>query len=178
VNNTKPIHLRNDEYNSYIEECKEKLTIKEGELTLEEKHVIYRCGVDYGLTFDASVVTENYEIAQRDYNIILRVKGPYTLPEQASFSSEHGVIKVRPYIIHEFVSAQRLKFISEDIFAKDLVDSVVPIDGEYIYEALRESAFTIAMEEVVKLGTGFQILQIEFDTIGHFKAIELDESHY
>lgn len=176
--NTKPIHLRSDEYNTYIEENKEKFISIVGDLTPAEKGIIYRCTLDYGLTFDKKVEAEPFDHDPSDYNIIFRIKGPFTLPTQAQFNSEHGMIKVRPYIIHESATAARLKAVAEDLFKKEFVSSVVPIDADYLHEALRESAFNIAMEEVVKLGTGFQIIQIEFDENGHFKAIELDESHY
>lgn len=176
--NTKPIRLRSDEYNTYIEECKEKYVSLKGDLTPTEKGILYRCGLDYGLTFDEKTGAKPFDHDTSDYNIILRIKGPFTVPHQAQFNSEHGVVKVRPYIIHESATAARLKEVADDLFKKELVSSVVPIDVEYLLEALRESAFNIAMEEVVKLGGGFQIIQIEFDENGHFKALELDESHY
>ncbi len=178
MNNTKPIHLRSDEYNSYIEECKEKYAVQTGELTLKEKHIIDRCGLDYGLTIDEKLKAANYEEPTLDHNLILRIKGPFTLPEQSSFHSEHGPLRIRPYVIHESATADRLQEIAESLFAKELVKSVVPIDTEYLYDALRETAFNISMEEIVKLGAGFQIIQVEFDKDGHFKAIELDESNY
>ena len=176
--NTKPIHLRSDEYNTYIEENKEKFVSITGDITSAEKGIIYRCALDYGLTFDEKVGAQIFDHDPSDYNIIFRIKGPFTVPQQAQFNSEHGVVKVRPYIIHESATAARLKEVADGLFKKELVTSVVPIDAEYLLEALRESAFNIAMEEVVKLGTGFQIIQIEFDENGHFKAVELDESHY
>ncbi len=177
MNNTKPIHLRSDEYNSYIEECKEKNIVREGDLTPEEKGIIYRCGLDYGLTIDEKVGAAVFEPLKKDHNIILRIKGPFTLPELASFTSERGMVKIRPFIIHENAAAVRFHQIAEDLHKKEMITSVVPIDAEYLYEALRETAFNIAMEQVVALGVGFQIIQIEFDENGHFKAMELDESH-
>lgn len=176
--NTKPIHLRSDEYNAYIDENKERFVLAKGDITAAEKGIIYRCSLDYGLTFDEEIGAKIYVNDTLDYNIIFRIKGPFTLPAQAQFNSEHGVVKIRPYIIHESAAAARLKVIAEDIMQKELVSSVVPIDSEYLYEALRESAFNISMEEVVELGIGFQIVQVEFDNNGHFKAVELDESHY
>jgi hypothetical protein len=176
--NTKSIHLRSDEYNAYIEENKELFKSIEGDITEAEKGIIYRCALDYGLTFDEKVGARIFDRDTFDYNIIFRIKGPFTLPPHAQFNSEHGMVKVRPYIIHESATAARLKEVADDLFKKELVSSVAPIDAEYLLEALRESAFNISMEEVVKLGVGFQIIQIEFDENGHFKAIELDESHY
>lgn len=174
----KPIHLRNDEYNNYIQEFKERCVVKTGEITLEEKGIIYRCGVDYGLTINEKLQAKSFDYPPCDYNIIFRIKGPFTLPREARFASDHGVVKVRPYVIQEYISAQRLHMIAGELHKNEMVNSVVPIDEEYLYEALRETAFTISMEEVVKLGVGFQIVQVEFDENGHFKAVELDESHY
>ncbi|MCX6732802.1 MAG: hypothetical protein NTV98_04660 [Candidatus Roizmanbacteria bacterium] len=178
MNIIKPIHLRNDEFNNYIQEFKEKCVLNEGEVTPEEKGIVYRCGVEYGLTIDEKFQAKSFDYPLQDYNIIFRIKGPFTLPREARFSSDHGMVKVRPYIIQEYISAQRLHMIAQELYDKEIVSSVVPIDKEYLYEALRETAFNISMEEVVKLGVGFQIVQIEFDENGHFKAVELDESHY
>ena len=178
MNNTKPIHLRSDEYNGYIEECKERIHEEKREYTREEKYVISRCGVDYALTFDEKICASETDTPAKNYNIIFRIKGPFTLPEEARFTFERGSVMVRPYIIHETASAIRLRVIAEEICTKKQVSSVVPIDQEYLYEALRETAFNISMEEVVQLGKGFQIVQIEFDERGHFKSLELDESHY
>jgi len=174
----KPIHLRNDEYNTYIQEYKEKLLLTEGALTSEEKNIIFRCGLDYGLIVDEKVGVINITQPQKDYNVVFRIKGPYTLPKQAQFSSGNGTVRVKPFILHELAWAKRFVQIAKDIYEKKLITSVVPIDEEYIYEALRDTAFTIAMEEVIALGPGFQIIQIEFDENGHFKTIELDEWHY
>ncbi len=176
--NTKPIHLRIDEFNDYIEECKEKCIIDQGEITPKEKNLLYRCGVDYGLTINKKVGVAAFEQLKLDHNLILRIKGPFTLPLQAQFTSERGAVNIRPYIIHESAASQRLHSIANDLHEKELISSVVPIDAEYIYEALRETAFNIAMEEAISLGNGFQIIQIEFDENGHFKAVELDESDY
>ena len=178
MNNTKPVHLRNDEYNDYIEDAKIPYVVKEGELSAEEKNLIYRCGVDYALEVDEKAGAVAFAQPKSDHNIILRIKGPFTLPESTQFASEGGPLMLKPYIIHETATTIRLKEIAEDIYKKELIKSVVPIDAEYIYEALRETAFNISMEEVVALGVGFQIIQVEFDENGHFKAMELDESHY
>lgn len=175
---TKPIHLRTDEFNAYIEEYKQKFVEKEGPISEEEKHIIHRCGVDYGLEINEKVGSQNYVKDMHDYNIIMRVKGTYTLPQNAQLSTEHGPMSIRPYMIHESATAQRLKTIAQNLITEKMVESVVPIGSEYLYEALRESAFTIAMEDVLKLGVGFQIIQVEFDDDGHFKAVELDETHY
>lgn len=176
--NTKPIHLRSDEYNEYIEECKQPYVVQTGELDPSEKNIIYRTGVDYGLEIHEALGAKGFTPDPKDYNIIFRIKGPFTMPDTASFTTERGVIKVRPYVIHESATAQRLKEVAEDLVKREMVGSPVPIDAEYMHEALRETAFTIAMEEVVRLGKGFQIVQIDFDTNGHFKALELDETHY
>jgi hypothetical protein len=62
------------------------------------------------------------------------------------------------------------------LYDKKWITSPIPVDSEYMYEALRETLFNMEMEEVTKMGVGFQILQIEFDENGHFKVLELDES--
>jgi len=174
--NTKPLHLRNDQYNDYIQEWKKPYEVRTGDLSAEEKNIVHRTGVDYGLEMNPTLDAKEFVSDPKDYNIILRIKGAYTLPDSATFSSEHGAITVRPYIIHESATAARLKAIAEDLLAREMVTSPVAIDSEYLHEALRESAFNIAMEEVVRLGTGFQIVQVEFDETGHFKAFELDET--
>ena len=178
MNNTKPIHLRSDEYNGYIEECKVRINEEKRVYTPEEMYIISRCGVDYALTFDEKICASETPSPEKNYNIIFRIKGPFTLLPEARFTFERGSVMVRPYIIHETASALRLQVIAEEIYIKKQVSSVVPVDKEYIYEALRETAFNISMEEVVQLGKGFQIVQIEFDERGHFKSLELDESDY
>lgn len=178
MNTPRPIHLRSDEYNDYFEEYKEQCIVREGEFTNEEKHIIHRCGVDYGLEINEKVGSQNYAKDMYDYNIIMRVKGAYTLPQNAQLNTEHGPMSIRPYTIHESATAQRLKTLAQNLITEKMVESVVPIDSDYLYEALRESAFNIAMEDVAQLGAGFQILEVEFDANGHFKAIELDETHY
>ena len=178
MDNTKPVHLRNDEFNDYIEDAKIPYVIKEGELSTEEKNLIHRCGVDYALDVDEKIGAVAFTRPKSDHNIILRIKGPFTLPESTRFDSEGGPLTLQPYIIHETATTIRLRKIAEDLHENKFVTSVVQIDAEYIYEALRETAFNISMEEVMALGQGFQIIQIEFDENGHFKAMELDESHY
>jgi len=175
--NTKPIHLRRDEFNSYIEENKMKLIIsEESVITEEEKRVIERCGIDYGLTIDPSLTTETVKKKQRKYNIILRIKGNFTLPEQDQFRSENGAVVITPYVIHDGISSTRFHIIAQYLCEKELVSSPIPVDEEYMYEALRETSFNAEMEEITQMGIGLQILQIEFDNDGHFKVIELDES--
>lgn len=173
----KPIHLRRDEFNRYIEENKVKLVVsEENKISAEEKQVIERCGVDYGLPIDQSLTTKIEEKEQKRYNIILRVKGNFTLPSQAHFRSENGAIIISPYVIHEAVSTIRSRILAKKLCEKNLVSSPVPMDEEYMYEALRETLFTREMEEIAKMGTGFQIMQVEFDENAHFKTLELDES--
>jgi len=178
MNNTKPVHLRNDEFNDYIEDAKIPYLVIKGALTDEEKNLIHRCGVDYALDVSEKVEAVVSVKQKSDHNIILRIKGPFTLPESTRFASEGGPLTIRPYVIHETAATIRLREIAEELHKDALLESVVPIDVEYIYEALRETAFNISMEEVLALGGGFQIIQIEFDENGHFKAMELDESHY
>lgn len=174
---TKPIHLRRDEFNTYIEENKMKLIVSEESIITDaEKLVIERCGIDYGLTIDPSLTTEMVCKKQRKYNIILRIKGNFTLLEQAQFRSENGAVVIIPYIIHDGISSTRFHIIAKYLCEKELVSSPIPVDEEYMYEALRETSFNVEMEEITKMGMGFQILQIEFDVDGHFKVIELDES--
>ncbi len=175
--NTKPVHFRNDEYNDYIEEFKQPFVVLQGDLTPEEKNIVYRTGLDYGLEISPALQAQSFVPDSKDYNIILRIKGPFSLPESAQLNTEHGTVNVRPYIIHESATAARLKTVAEEMIQKTLVSSPVAIDSEYLHEALREVAFTIAMENVVRLGNGFQIIQIEFDERGHFKAFELDETY-
>lgn len=175
--NTKPIHLRKDEFNSYIEENKTTLAIsEESAISNEENKVIDRCGVDYGLTIDPSLTTEMVRKEQRKYNIIFRIKGNFTLPERTQFRSENGAVVITPYIIHDDISSKRFHIVAKYLCEKKLVSSPVSIDEEYIYETLRETSFNMEMEEITKMGTGFQIVQIEFDADGHFKVLELDES--
>jgi len=178
MNNTKPIHLRNDEFNDYIEDAKIPYVVKQGALSAEERNLIYRCGVDYALDVNEKVGAIAYVKPKSDHNIILRIKGPFTLPERTQFASEGGVLTIQPYSIHETAATIRLREVAEDLHKNALIKSPVPIDAEYIYEALRETAFNISMEEATALGAGFQIIQVEFDENGHFKAVELDESHY
>ena len=173
----KPIHLRRDEFNTYIEENKTKLDVsKEIIITEEEKLIVERCGIDYGLTIDSTLAERKVKKEQRKYNIIFRIKGTFTLPEQAQFRSENGSVMITPFIIHDSILSQRLHIVAEIVCDKKLISSSVPVDVEYMYEALRETSFNMEMEEIVKIGTGFQILQIEFDENGHFKVLELDES--
>jgi hypothetical protein len=175
--NTKPIHLRNDEYNDYIQEYKEPFVVLKRALTPEEKNIVYRTGLDYGLEISPELDAQSYVPDPKDYNIIFRIKGPFTLPESVQWNGERGTVNIRPYIIHESATAERLKEIAEDCIQKEMVDAPIPIDVEYLHEALRESSFTISMEEVLRLGKGFQIVQVEFDEQGHFKAFELDETY-
>lgn len=176
--NTKPIYLRPDEYNNYIQESKEELMVTQGEISEEEKNLISRCGVDYGLTIDKRVANSAFQKPKKDYNIVFRIKGPFTLPAESTFVSELGSVRVKPYVIHESASAQRLKVVAKALCDNAYVSSEVSIDEEYLYEALCETAFTISMEDVVALGISFQIIQVEFDENGHFKATELDEVNY
>lgn len=177
MNNSKPIHLRRDEFNTYIEENKVKLDVSEQNIiTEEEKLIVERCGIDYGLIIDSTLTPGKVKKEQRKYNLILRIKGTFTLPEQAQFRSENGSVVITPYIIHDGILSQRLHIVAEILYDKKLASSPVPVDVEYMYEALRETSFNREMEEIVKIGTGFQILQIEFDENGHFKVLELDES--
>lgn len=177
MTSSKPIHLRRDEFNTYIEENKIKLDVSEEIIiTEEEKLTVERCGVDYGLTIDPSLVPENIKKEQKRYNIILRIKGSLTLPEQAQFRSENGSVVITPYIIHDDISSKRLHIVAKILHEKKLISSPVPVDVEYMYEALRETIFNLEMEEITAIGAGFQILQIEFDANGHFKVLELDES--
>lgn len=174
---TKPIHLRRDEFNTYIEENKMKLVVSEKKtITEEEKQVVVRCGMDYGLTMDSTLTPGNTKEERKKYNCILRIKGSLTLPEQAPFRSENGSVLVTPYIIHDSISSKRFRIVAKNLCEKELVSSPVSVDEEYIYEALRETSFIMDMEEISQMGTGFQIWQIEFDENGHFKVLELDES--
>lgn len=177
MNTSKPIHLRSDEFNTYIEENKKSLIVDESvTITNREKQVIEHCGIDYGLVTDKSLTPNNTKQEQKKYNLILRVKGDFTVPDQAQFRSENGLVTITPYIIHDNISSKRFHIVAKELIDKKLVSSPVSIDEEYIYEALRETSFTVDMEEITRMGTEFQILQIEFDQDGHFKVIELDES--
>jgi hypothetical protein len=177
MTNIKPIHLRRDEFNTFIEENKLPLMVDESaSITNREKQVIEHCGVDYGLETDKTLVPDNSKNELIKYNIIMRIKGNFTLPNQAQFRSENGPVIITPYIIHDDISSKRYHIVAKELIDKKLVSSPVTIDEEYMYEALRETSFTVDMEEITRMGTEFQILQVEFDTDGHFKVIELDES--
>lgn len=173
----KPIRLRKDEINDYIEDNKMQLVVdEESAISESEKAVVVRCGVDYGLTIDESLTPQQGKKSQDTYNIILRIKGGYTMPEKSRFRSENGMVTIIPLIIHDGLSIKRFHKVAKELCKNAWVSSPVAIDDEYMYEALRETSFNMEMEEVTRLGPGFQLWQVEFDENGHFTVFELDES--
>jgi len=173
------IHLRSDEYNRYIEDYKEKCAFEENNIILQEEWaVVARCCEDYGLTQKTiHELPKHGADIEKQYSIILYVKGQFTLPEHVSFATERGNIVMRPFIIHDTEVAKRMHIVAHLLFSSKELISPIEIDEEYIYEALRETSFTMALEEIEKWGKTKQSLKVSFDDDGHFKAIELDESN-
>lgn len=173
------IRLRNDEFNRYIQDYKEKCMFDESAfISSEEWAVVARCCEDYGLSQKTvHELRSQGEDEEKRFSIILYIKGNFTLPEYTSFTTERGNVVLRPFIIHDTHVAKRMHIVANLLFSTKELTSPVEIDEEYIYEALRETSFTMALEEIEKWGKAMQSLQISFDEDGHFKAIELDESN-
>lgn len=172
------IRLRNDEYNRYIQDYKEKCLFDESILiSPEEWAVVARCCEDYGLSQQTKHELRSRGANDEDrFSIILYIKGNFTLPEYTSLTTERGNVALRPFIVHDTQVAKRMHIVANLLVSSKELISPVEIDEEYIYEALRETSFTMALEEIEKWGKMMQSLQISFDEDGHFKAIELDES--
>ncbi|MFZ2206189.1 MAG: hypothetical protein WA061_04475 [Microgenomates group bacterium] len=172
------IRLRNDEYNRYIQDYKEKCMFDESTLILpEEWAVVARCCEDYGLSQKTTHEPHSQGgVDEKQFSIILYIKGNFTLPGYTSLTTERGNVALRPFIVHDTQVAKRMHIVANLLVSGKELISPVEIDEEYIYEALRETSFTMALEEIEKWGKETQSLQISFDEDGHFKAIELDES--
>lgn len=179
MNIIKPVHLRNDEYNHFIQDYREDCIFDVNEVILpEEWAIVARCCEDYGLTQkSAHTLPSKKEDDEKRYSIILYIKGPFTLPTNASFKTDKGNLAIRPFIVHDTQVAKRMRIVSKLLIKNDELSSPIVLDEEYVYEALRETSFTMALEEIEKWGKGMQSLQITFDEDGHFKALEFDESN-
>lgn len=161
MDTVKQIHLRNDEYNHYIQEYREECTFDETEaITPVEWAVVERCCKDYGLTQKSVNTTHKEEAKDGRYSIILYIKGRFTLAKNVSFKTDSGVLAIRPFIIHDTQVAKRMRITAKLLIANKELSSPFAIDEEYVYEALRETAFTISLEEIEKWGKGMQSLQI------------------
>lgn len=175
-NTTPSIRLRSDEYNKYIQDYKEQCIFDEKKvISPQEAQVVTRCCMDYGLTQkNPKTIGESQSNKDNSFSLVLFIKGDFTLPNEVSFASDRGVLKLRPYIIHDTVMARRMRIVAHILFETEELSSPFPMDEEYIYESLQETAFTLALEEVEKWGKGAQSLQITFDENGHFKTVDLD----
>jgi len=176
MQDTPSVRLRNDEYNRYIQEYKEECIFdKTNKISPLEQVIIVRCCEDYGLEQKNPVVqTVDESEPEKRYSLILYVKGNYTLPAETHLSTDRGNLLVKPFIIHDTIVAQRMRIVAHLLFEKKEIESVVTIDEDYLYEALRETSFALSLEMIDKWGKGAQSLQIVFDETGHFKASDFD----
>lgn len=172
----KPIQLRPEEYSRYIQQNKLSLEPEqEGSFTIADNILVSRCCADYGLELSGDIKTEKVpDHFHEAHNIVLRIKGSYTLPRDVHVHTEAGMVPVRPLILHDQITSKHLHELSAQLIQEKKISAPMELDEEYLYEALSETWFTIAMEEVVQMGPDIQMLQVTFTKDGSFSVIPLN----
>jgi hypothetical protein len=148
---------------------------QDNSFTVADSTLVSRCCADYGLELKGDMKTEKVQDhAHEVHNIVLRIKGSYTLPRDVHLHTEAGMVPVRPLILHDQITSKHLHELSAELMREKKVTAPMEFDEEYLYEALSETWFTIAMEAVVDMGPDIQMLQVTFTKDGSFSVIPLN----